>query len=262
MIDLSSCFLECIPFITQNLRKIVLNDNCITENISCLQLKKMYVKDNLLNKLPDSFQSLTELQSVDFSSTNLDKIPWQILNFGTVRNLKMRNNVIEKLPDDWNQCVNIRHLDLSQNPLMSIPSSVAQLQKLQILKLESCCLSEFPVVLLKLQALEDLDLRHNFLSSLPDNTDQLHLKRPNIQHNLLQNLPETLVAHSRLQYLYMSSCRFQEWPQVVLRLRTLKHLFLGSNSISAIPTEVKSSDILTLSLKDNPLGKLDDSLNR
>ena len=192
VIDLSSCFLDNFPLMTQNLSKLVLNDNCITdipEDISHFKVEKIFMKDNPVNKLPDSFQCLTELKSIDFSSTNLEIIPCQILNLSNLKKLKMRNNAIEKLPGDWNQCVNTTHLDLSQNPLILIPSSVAQLQKLQMLRLESCCLSDFPVVLLKFQALEDLDLGHNLLSSLPDNIDQLHLKRLNIQHNLLQNLP-------------------------------------------------------------------------
>ena len=184
VIDLSSCFLETFPLMTPTLREIVLNGNCIpeiTEDICQLKLTKIFMKENSLNELPHSFQNMTELQSIDFSSTNLNAVPWQILKLDNLRKLRMRNNAIEQLPDEWNQCVNLTLLDLSENPFYT----------LETLKLESCCFSEFPEVLLQLQALKDLDLGQNLIPSLPNNFDRLHLKRLNVQDNLLHNLPDT-----------------------------------------------------------------------
>ena len=58
----------------------------------------------------------------------------------------------------------------------------------------------------------------------------------------------------------ISSCRFSEWPHGILKLNNLKYLHLDSNCISIIPNKLNSCDILTLSLKNNPLVNIDDSL--
>ena len=266
MIDLSSCFLEHFPFRTlrlQKLTKIIIDDNCLAEipdDICQLELTKISMKGNPLNKLPDSFHAMEQLCNIDFSSTNINEIPRQILNLGNLRVLDMRNNAIEQLPNDWNKCVNITCLDLSENPLFTIPASFGQLQKVEILKLESCCLSEFPEVLLQLQSLQDLDLGHNLLSSLPDKFDKLHLKRLNLQDNLFRSLPQALGNHSKLQYLNLSSCRFNEWPPVISKLRNLKDLYMSGNLIHTLPRDLKSCDVLTLSLGCNPLENLTESL--
>ena len=267
IVDLSSSFLDAIPPMThrlRKLRKLKVNDNCITEiseDICQLNLEKLNIADNPLNELPNSFPILVNLAALDISFTNMDEVPSQILSLSNLKRLSVKNNAIEKLPDDWRKCVNLRILDVSENPIYGLPASISQLQNLLELNVKSCCISEFPDVLLQLSTLQKLNIEENLLTTLPENFDRLNLKTLNLQHNLLSDLPESFSAQTLLKDLNLSSNRLTKFPPVIFKLHNLKRIFLNENFISVLPENLKSLHITTLSLKRNPLIKIGNSLS-
>ena len=262
-IDLSTSFLEGIPSVIQKsrgLKKLRVNDNCIEqfpEIDSFKNLEKLEMKENPVQQLPDAFRSAQALRVIDMSSTNLQEIPPQILHLPKLERLTMINCALETLPDDWKECLSISQLDLSENLLSTLPASIAQLQKLVKLDLKSCCLQEFPKVLLQMNTLHTINLEQNLIPELPNNFQALNLKKLNAANNLLYDLSDALSANTHLIDLDMSSNRITKFPPVIFKLHNLKHLKMDDNLIASLPQNWQGLDIVTLSLKNNPLMNID-----
>ena len=266
-IDLSSSFLEEIPSAIQksrNLKTLKINDNCIEvfpELLSFQNLEKLEMKENPVKQLPKPFQNAYSLRILDISSTNLQEVPPQILRLAKIEGLTMTNCALEVLPDDWKECLKISQMDLSENLLSTLPASISQLQKLEKLDLKSCCFKEFPEVLLQMSNLHTLNLEQNLIQELPNNFQSLSLKKLNMRSNLLSDLSDALSANTHLSDLDVSSNRLTNLPEVIFRLQNLKHLKMDDNIISILPRNWQRLDIVTLSLKNNPIMNIDHLLD-
>ena len=262
-IDLSTSFLEGIPSVIQksrSLKKLRVNDNCIEqfpEIDSFKNLEKLEMKENPIEHLPEAFRSAQVLRILDMSSTNLQEVPPQILHLAKLERLTMVNCPLETLPDDWKECLSISQLDLSENRLSTLPASIAQLQKLVKFDLKSCCFEEFPKVLLQMNTLHTINLEQNLIPELPNNFEALNLKKLNEANNLLYDLSDALSANTHLIDLDMSSNRITKFPPVIFKLHNLKHLKMDDNLIASLPQNWQGLDIVTLSLKNNPLMNID-----
>ena len=263
-IDLSSSFLEKIPSVTEKLRKLKVNDNCLAElpDVLCQKnLEKLEINENPVKQLPDSFRHALNLRCLDISSTDLQEIPPQILHLSRLERLSMTNCALESLPSDWQKCLNISYLDLSKNPLFSLPQSILQLCKLEELYLKSCCLLEFPDNLLQMRRLHTLNLEQNLIAELPKDFRSMNLKTLNVRDNLLPQLPDSLKTNTRLSELNIAANKIKEFPSVIFELQNLRHLFLDDNCMCVLPQYWLGLDIFLLSLKNNPLEKVDNMLD-
>ena len=262
-IDLSSSFLEKIPYDIDKLtklKKLKVNDNCVEafpESLCQKNLEKLEINENPLKRLPDSFRHALKLRCLDISSTDLQEIPPQIFHLYNLERFTMTNCALESLPDDWQKCLNISHLDLSENPLVTLPKSILQLSKLEKLILKSCCLSDFPEILLQVHGLHTLNLEQNLIAELPKNFGSMNLKTLNVRNNLLQHLPDSLSTNTRLSELNISANKLKKFPPVIFKLQNLKVLSLDDNFISVLPNNWCGLDIFSLSVKNNPLEKID-----
>lgn len=105
----------------------------------------------------------------------------------------------------------------------------------------SCELSEVPRdILLCAPNVEFLDLSRNNLATLPDWVDQL----------------------SSLKILFLSYNRFTEIPEVLGRCRSLRMLGMRNNQIEHIPAEALPSSLQWLTLTNNHISSLPDSIGR
>ena len=172
----------------------------------------------------------------------------------------MQNDAMESLPENWKRCVNMKDLDLSENPLRCLPPSLAQLTKLRKVNLTFCCLTDFPTVLLQLDSLENLQMEKNLISSLPGDLCRTNLRTLKLRDNLVEELPSNFGLLSQLQELDLSRCMFQNFPQVVLSIESLKCLDLEDNNISVLPETWTNSPITTLRIGKNPLAHLNRGL--
>ena len=266
-IDLSSSFLEKIPYVTDKfakLKKLKVNDNCIAEfpeGLCQKNLEKLEINENPVKQLPDSFPHALNLRSIDISSTDLQEIPPQILHLCHLERFTMTNCALESLPDDWQKCTNISYLDLSENPLVTLPRSILQLCKLEQVFLKSCSFPAFPETLLQMHNLHTLSLGQNLISELPNDFESMNLKILDLGDNLLHQLPNSLSTNSRLLKLNVAANKIREFPPVIFKLQNLRCLILDDNFISMLPQNWYDLDIISLSLKNNPLEKVDSLLD-
>ena len=89
----------------------------------------------------------------------------------------------------------------------------------------------------------------------------MNLKILNLRDNLLHQLPNSLGTNSRLLKLDVAANKIREFPPVILKLQNLRCLILDDNFISVLPQNWYDLDIFLLSLKNNPLEKVDSLLD-
>ena len=111
--------------------------------------------------------------------------------------------------------------------------------------------------MLQIHGLHTLNLEQNLITELPKNFESMNLKSLNVRNNLLQCLPDSLSSNTRLSELYVSGNKITEFPSVIYKLHYLRVLSLDDNFISVLPNNWYGSDIFVLSLKNNPLEKID-----
>ncbi|CAI9101259.1 OLC1v1038541C1 [Oldenlandia corymbosa var. corymbosa] len=181
-------------------------DPCSWEGVLCsARLSGMNISGNL----DDSIAQLTELRTLDLSSTRLTgSIPRGLGDLPMLENLFLDGcGFSGEIPDELGNLVKLCMLDLSSNNLSGeIPPSLGTLQTLKILRLDTNAFSGELPNLNSLKNLRGISIRNNFFSgSLPD-----------------------LTGNDRLEYLDLSSNSFQP-SHAPAWLSTLNSLsFLGS----------------------------------
>lgn len=129
-------------------------------------------------------------------------------------------------------------------------------------------LSDFGFVLLpfKLRScfmLHTLDLSFNKLSTLPpwfSNNMSPTLRRLNLSGNLFFEIPASF-ASLQLEEINLSRNKFEYFPNVVVRISTLKAISIHHNSLLFLPAEIKNLKNLThLNVSHNLLSRLPDEL--
>jgi GTPase SAR1 family protein len=93
--------------------------------IGDLDLETFSAINNNLAELPDSFERLQRLESLDLGWNPLDRIPSLIFGLPSLDNLHLRNCGIREVPADVLQAPQLRYLDTHFNPIESPPAEIA-----------------------------------------------------------------------------------------------------------------------------------------
>jgi len=168
----------------------------LSESISKLtNLEKLFLTNNLLSTLPESFGNLKNLRILELQSNQFQEIPEVVMELSKLEELDFVNNYLIALPETIGQLSNLRGLDCSENSLNSIPNSITQLSNLQVLWLS-----------------------FNQLTALPESIGQLtNLQRLILFENELVSVPDSLFRLSKLQYLALGDNRLPEATEERLR---------------------------------------------
>lgn len=120
-------------------------------------LQELYLRNNQLSSLPDTFWNLTSLQLLDLSHNDLSLIP------SALGNLQVHHDTIVFV--EWSlMCVqNMVKLNLGMNKINSIPPEIGTLQYLEVLNLFANQLATLPQEITSLAALRRLCLGYNQL---------------------------------------------------------------------------------------------------
>ena len=84
-------------------------------------IKKLNIKDNELDFIPESIGNLTNLEELDASGNNLKGLPKSIGKMGKMKMLLLYRNYISSLPEEWVDLENIFVIDLHTNQLKELP---------------------------------------------------------------------------------------------------------------------------------------------
>ncbi|XP_047459292.1 leucine-rich repeat-containing protein 18 [Mugil cephalus] len=119
---------------------------------------------------PKCLLKLTNIDELDLSRNQIQKLPDNIGNFQSLRWLDLHSNKIESVPESIGNLVGLTHLNLSNNRLtsMGLPSTLGSLTSLKTLNLGMNQLDALPHTMATLHSLQELGLFDNLFITLPE----------------------------------------------------------------------------------------------
>uniref|UniRef100_A0A0K8W6D1 Leucine-rich repeat-containing protein 40 n=1 Tax=Bactrocera latifrons TaxID=174628 RepID=A0A0K8W6D1_BACLA len=140
-LDLNHNDLIALPEDMGSLRKLLclyLQHNDITQLPTfegCQNLQELYVANNLVGKLPESFCSnLPHLKILDLRDNKITKIPDEISLLKNLIRLDLTNNSISSLPLSLGSLAHLVSLQIDGNPIKSIRRDILQCGTNRILR--------------------------------------------------------------------------------------------------------------------------------
>ncbi len=116
-----------------------------------LALTGLYLWDNKLTKLPESFGKLTNLTYLSLSGNQLTELPESIGKLTNLTWLSLSGNQLTELPEFIGKLTNLTWLNLSGNQLTELPEFIGKLTNLTRLELSNNPIKSLPPELIHLR---------------------------------------------------------------------------------------------------------------
>lgn len=146
-----------------------------------------------LTIFPKCLFKLANVEELDLSRNQIQKLPDNIGDFASLRLLDMHSNKLASVPESIGNLVELTHLNLANNSLTSagLPSSLGSLANLKSLNLGMNQLDALPRNMARLVDLQELGLFDNHFVKLPDFVKTMQkLTKLNVSRNPLTYLKE------------------------------------------------------------------------
>ena len=146
-----------------------LPDNLLDlSNLQQFYLTGKVVKNSIEN-LPESFEHLRSLITLDLSQNNLSSFPsLENSKLENLKNLNLEDNQFQNLPKAFEKLINLSTLNLKHNKLTILPKSIGNLKNLVHLFLDNNKLSSLPKSIGEMINLKTLSLTDNSLKIIPE----------------------------------------------------------------------------------------------
>ncbi|NWR04867.1 SCRIB protein, partial [Paradoxornis webbianus] len=201
-----------------------------------LNLRKLGLSDNEIQRLPPEVANFMQLVELDISRNDIPEIPESIKFCKSLEIADFSGNPLSRLPEGFTQLRSLGHLALNDVSLQSLPTDIGNLANLVTLELRENLLKTLPTSLSFLVKLEQLDLGGNDLEVLPDTLGALpNLRELWLDRNQLSALPPELGNLRRLVCLDVSENKLEQLPNEVSGLVALTDLLLSQNLLECIP---------------------------
>eukprot|EP01096_Ripella_sp_DP13-Kostka_P013510 TRINITY_DN587_c0_g1_i3.p1 TRINITY_DN587_c0_g1~~TRINITY_DN587_c0_g1_i3.p1 ORF type:complete len:1377 (+),score=731.02 TRINITY_DN587_c0_g1_i3:157-4287(+) len=223
----------------EKLVKLDLSHNKITklpdEITEIVSLQELYLHNNALTELPESFRMLTSLKKVNLANNMLTGLPEELSNLFHLEYLNVNTNQLTKIPDSLIFLVGLRFLDLSKNMLTSLPEEQPNMPNLEVFLLNENQIIQLPEYIGECRNIRKMDLSFNKLTSLPEEICQLrHMEEFLIHNNLITQLPESIGNLWRLTYLDAHINKITSLPVQLQLLKYLNYLDLSYNKLKRL----------------------------
>ncbi|MFX0072208.1 MAG: GTP-binding protein [Candidatus Hermodarchaeota archaeon] len=226
-----------------NVTEISLFNSGIKELPSSLEnlksLKKLNLRCNPLNTVPEVVFKLKFLEDLDLSLTNIKEIPDSIGNLTSLKSLNLENNWLTNIPKSIGNLKALQNLNLENNPISWLPISFSNLISIKKIHLESApfeprgYLIKLPKDFGDLRNLELLDLSSHRLKSLPESFSNLkELKTLDLFNNKFKALPNFIGNLQSLEELNVERNQIIYLPKTIADLSNLRKFNLKNNIIS------------------------------
>ena len=200
-------------------------------------LEVLNVSANSITELPEQIGEFLNLRELNISSNSLNFIPESIGDIKSLESLDFCNNNLSNLPKGLGHLPNLRDLRVSNNHLsVTLPPTLGHLKSLRSLLVSANRLSELPKSLSECANLVTINAKSNDLT-------QMYCSPPNIQVLLLDKnefemIPDSVLRCTELQTLSMEDNCIKDLDSRIGKLKKLRSLRLGGNTIAAIPQEI------------------------
>lgn len=111
----------------------------------------------------------SDKDEVNYSNSNLEFFPSEVLYLQGLRILRLSNNKIESLPSEMGKLKDLEELYLNNNLLTgALPAEIRMLEKLRILDASDNQLTGIPAEIGQLKNLRILDMSNNDIDTMPN----------------------------------------------------------------------------------------------
>uniref|UniRef100_A0A663LT30 Scribble planar cell polarity protein n=1 Tax=Athene cunicularia TaxID=194338 RepID=A0A663LT30_ATHCN len=227
-----------------------------------LNLRKLGLSDNEIQRLPPEVANFMQLVELDISRNDIPEIPESIKFCKSLEIADFSGNPLSRLPEGFTQLRSLGHLALNDVSLQSLPGDIGNLANLVTLELRENLLKTLPTSLSFLVKLEQLDLGGNDLEVLPDTLGALpNLRELWLDRNQLSALPPELGNLRRLVCLDVSENKLEQLPNEVSGLVALTDLLLSQNLLECIPEGIgQLKQLSILKVDQNRLTEVTESI--
>lgn len=223
-----------------------------------VNLKSLDLSGNQIRDLGDSFEKLTNLETLKLNNNHLVSMPLESLsNCKGLKELYVNNNKIRRLENTINQFKHLERLDVGNNSISLIAADIV-LNKLKRFKVQNNRIKAYPVFLNQSLGLVTLNMNANQLTNIDDVAKLTKLTSLNISDNpiksihAIMNLPqlEFLIADwidlsteantstvklNSLRVISVEHCQLTAIPSWIEGCKRLEEFSLISNHIKEIP---------------------------
>jgi hypothetical protein len=199
-------------------------------------LEKLVAKLLHLNKLPEGFRKLKNLQELDLSYNEFFEFPSQVLSCKTLVSLSLENNRINYIPTEIVKLSELQKLNISDNDFTSFQWELSSLTELRELSIRSCAVRYIPKKIRGLSKLEILDVGNsvnssainsfNFIDSLENISLLTNLEKLYLDGTGLRSIPEEFSNLKSLETLNIKHNHFNSFPEVINQIPNLKLLII------------------------------------
>ncbi|XP_075978244.1 uncharacterized protein LOC142977974 isoform X2 [Anticarsia gemmatalis] len=97
------------------------------------EVTDIYLKENLLTRLPSNIGVLEHLESLYVSGNDITELPREISKLRCLKCLDVSGNRLKRIPDEIGEVRNLKFLILDENELTELPLRIAELRRLRYL---------------------------------------------------------------------------------------------------------------------------------
>lgn len=194
--------------------------DCFPENHS---ISHFFCDNNMLTSLPPSLLQARRIEVFSCVGNRLESLSG--MNMPRLVSLNLSFNNLKELPDEFRVCTSMTDMNISFNQLTDLPKSLGGCRKLMILIAASNRFERVPRVIFAFSQLKTLVLSGNRLT----------------------NLSQSFGSFFFLKTLDMSNNHFREFPEVLLRLKSLRNVSFSHNLIKNLSIEFPNLVLLDFS---------------
>ncbi len=211
-----------------------------------------------IDELPESIGTLTNLESLVFTSGRLTSLPASLARC-PLRVLDVMGNPLTSIPDVVFELTSLETLGLASTGLCQLDERLQGLTQLRRLRLHDNPELVLPAWLGDLKALEGLDLMDCELGSLPDSIEGLTaLRELRLERNRLADTP-SLAGLQSLETIDLGGNQLTVLPEGLDQIPTLEKVCVEHNPLRHLSADVGCwANLHTLALKKTRLGALPD----
>lgn len=223
-------------------------------------VKKLYMDNCTLTKIPKEIGNMSSLVVVDFSYNGLGKpnsLPKEFFLLPNIKDLYLIDCQLNELPPEIGELKNLEGLRIGKNNLTRLPEEFCNLVNLRKLKAERNQISELSPKIGQLSALKLLLIMENRLTTLPDEIKKLaNCRHINLFDNKLTCLPRSIIDMPVLESLIVDGNHDLRSPPLDVCTRGLNSIRGYFESLASVDTQaVHSKRLKVVLLGESGAGK-------
>ncbi|TSE11455.1 leucine-rich repeat domain-containing protein [Aquimarina algiphila] len=211
------------------------------------------------------------LKMLNLSNTkisNLDNIFIQLGKHTQIEILILDSLDISRLPKSIKTLSHLKQLSLSYNPKLNLEDTFSKISDLPIefLNLKGNNIAKLPDNTTSLHHIKDLNLSYNILSEKHNYT--LLGELPNlyslwIDHNNLDQLPETIGALDQVRFLYIDHNNLNVLPNSISAMKKTWVIHAGYNQFTELPSAfTKMKSLFMVHINNNNIKSISEAYEK